>query len=868
MSTDISTSRADDQHEHPWQSTLVRVAVCWMIGIVLSDTLGGHVWWWLGAVAVVCVVVLIMAGLRRSRGVRTWACVAIVLLGAAWTVVRVHHIPGDHILRFVGETSQLARVVGVVEGDSHITSPHRGAFGQFTYKTPGTLFVLRVERIVVDGWLQPACGRVLGKVQQADHRVRDGMRIEATGWLAALDGPANPGERDYRAVMKRNGVDGRLTMRSRGNWRLINPPPAVKRIGLSRARFADAAQWSLRLGLDDGPQRVAFLEKILLGRRGAPLDEVTEQFRKVGLAHLLSISGAHLGMLLLVVWAAVRLALPHPAWSAVAVLIVLVLFMCVVPWRVPIVRAATMAALFCVVQLTGRPLAPLAVMALAATIILIWLPTDLFEPGFQLSFGVVTALVLWTRPMSDGIFPPTFESGHELRAATAVGRWGASFLAANVVAFIVALPLVAYHFRFISPLTIVLTMLAFPVVTALLTLGYFKIIVGVLFPSAGMALSGPLAWLTDTLLGLVGHAQTWRGSYVELAGQPSVWWTIGALALACATFSGLFRRRRIVLCVTWAMCFVWLPTIGMSPLDKFARGATDDASPIIARLNMFAVGNGSCYLLRTYDIRRDEPATVQRTIMFDCGSQSYWDLGESVIVPALKYLGVTRIDAMFLSHADIDHYGGSLDVIAKVPVDRVYVPPQMLTEAQSHPDRAPAFLIAQLKAHGVPVTAVVRGWSQQWANCGATMIWPPPDLPGVRANDTSLVMKVRAGEHRILFTGDVQGYAMSALLDADADVRAHVCELPHHGSFVNAAPLFLHRAAPRFVLQSSARDRLYHDRWADHFRNDAAQRLITANLGMVELRFHADGTITWSSFRNTATCPVNRAAPVAGTPPQ
>jgi competence protein ComEC len=278
--------------------------------------------------------------------------------------------------------------------------------------------------------------------------------------------------------------------------------------------------------------------------------------------------------------------------------------------------------------------------------------------------------------------------------------------------------------------------------------------------------------------------------------------------------------------------------------------------------------NGYCYLLRTYDIRRDEPATVQRTIMFDCGSQSYWDLGESVIVPALKYLGVTRIDAMFLSHADIDHYGGSLDVIAKVPVDRVYVPPQMLTEAQSHPDRAPAFLIAQLKAHGVPVTAVVRGWSRQWANCGATMIWPPPDLSGVRANDTSLVMKVRAGEHRILFTGDVQGYAMSALLDADAGVRAHVCELPHHGSFVNAAPLFLHRAAPRFVLQSSARDRLYHDRWADHFRNDAAQRLITANLGMVELRLHADGTITWSSFRNTATCPVNRAAPVAGTPPQ
>jgi purine-cytosine permease-like protein len=99
MSTDISTIRADGQHEHPWQSTLVRVAVCWMIGIVLSDTLGGRVWWWLGAVAVVCVVVLIMAGLRRSRGVRTWACVAIVLLGAAWTVVRVHHIPGDHILR-------------------------------------------------------------------------------------------------------------------------------------------------------------------------------------------------------------------------------------------------------------------------------------------------------------------------------------------------------------------------------------------------------------------------------------------------------------------------------------------------------------------------------------------------------------------------------------------------------------------------------------------------------------------------------------------------------------------------------------------------------------------------------------------------
>src|SRR5690606_37239856 len=141
------------------------------------------------------------------------------------------------------------------------------------------------------------------------------------------------------------------------------------------------------------------------------------------------------------------------------------------PWRVPVMRAAVMAGLFAAMYGSGRRVRPMEVMGLAAMIVLVAHPADLFSPGFQLSFGVVSALLLFTQPVSQWLWPTPRWA---LPTAGSVGlRWGADYLAVSLVAFAVALPCVAYHYQMVTPWPVVLSVLAWPIVVAVLAVGYF-----------------------------------------------------------------------------------------------------------------------------------------------------------------------------------------------------------------------------------------------------------------------------------------------------------------------------------------------------------------------------------------------------------
>src|SRR5690606_27722724 len=95
--------------------------------------------------------------------------------------------------------------------------------------------------------------------------------------------------------------------------------------------------------------------------------------------------------------------------------------------------------------------------------------------------------------------------------------------------------------------------------------------------------------------------------------------------------------------------------------------------PAAVRINMIAVGHGSSHLVRLAGDDDHPPYTM----LFDCGSQSYLDVAQRTIVPALQALGVRHIDALFISHANLDHYSGVIDLADAMPIHRVLVPPQL-----------------------------------------------------------------------------------------------------------------------------------------------------------------------------------------------
>lgn len=817
--------------EHAGAGPFTQVALGWIVGTLLA-AIGGSAWIWTMLAAAPLLVMLWFVFKGRDRAARCWGLVALVLIAAACCAGRTRYISEHDIRRFAGEQSQLAQLTGTVSGEPRLTTSRRGAFGAFDYRSPGTVFILDVETIEVRGETRRASGRVLVKIDQADHRVRPGSRVEVIGWLAAISGPVNPGEFDFRAAAARRGIYGRITLSTRGNWTLIDAPASGWWTKL-RAAAARRAADSLRIGMQPDSRRVALLDALLLGRRGGDLEGLDESFRRVGLAHLLSISGAHLGILIWVVWMVVKLLIRQPPRAALVILAVLALYLLSVPARVPIIRAGIMAAIFCIGYATGRRMRPGELLSLACVVVLVWRPDDLFNSGFQLSFGVVAALLTFTGPLGQTIWPDPPVLPAADRTQHLIVRRAADYLAVNIVAYGVAMPLVMFHFQVITPLTILLSMMALPVVTVVLTLGYVKILAGLLLPSVGLMISGPLKWATDTLSGLVDHAATWPGATIELARSPSIMWTAAVLGGVIAWLGGAFvNRRRAMVGVIFVCVAAFMVRPGSAP-------------PPPMRVNMFAVGNGSCYLVRLHDKSSQQTFTV----MFDCGSQQYLHIGPASITPALKASGVRRIDVLIISHADLDHFAGALDVMDHTPVGKVLMTGQQLADAAERPDSASGFLVRSIRQRGLAIEAVSRGWSLAAGGGQLSVLWPPAGFQADRSNDMSMVLTVEGAGRRLLLSGDIQQRAIEGLLAVEPNIAADLCDLPHHGSFVEASPRWLKRVSPQIVLQSSGARRLRVDHWAPLMADTPIKRLITSRDGMVEVDVTDDGAMIVQRFK-------------------
>jgi len=830
-------SLQSDQRTWRRPGLLVVLAVCWGLGVWLGSLWGG-VWLWLVSACFLTVVMLIMA-VGRWWAARGCAWLAVVAVAGGWAVVHQQHAGGDDVARFVGGDPQLARVTGIVDGPTHLIDPRRGIFGRFSYKQPATVFMLGVESIEVDGKPQPAGGKLYARLGQADHRIRAGDRIRVMGWLGAIRGPSNPGQKDFSRYLADRNIRGRISLANRGNWELLQAGADGWWYGLRR-RFREATISSLHLGLGFSPKRSAFLDTILLGRRGGDLADLDEHFRRVGLAHLLAVSGAHLAILLGLVWLVARCLISKPRWVMFWVLMVLGLYLLVVELRVPIVRASVMAVLFGVGRMTGRRMGGMDLLALAAVAVLIWRPGELFSPGFQLSFGVVGALLLFTGRVS-GWLCPWLPAAHQTHGWWVEPvRWGVSYLAVSLIAFFVALPIVAYHFHFISPLSVVISLAAWPLVAVVLAVGYLKMFVGLALPSAGFVMAGPLEWSADGLIGLVKNASSWPGATVYVSGQPSWIWVFLMLGVVGALLSGRLTRWWAVLILAGGVC-VWglLDTPGMTKAAEKMVSQSDQAA---LKLNMLSVGDGSCYLIRL------GTGGGGHTLMFDCGSQAYTDVGVKSIVPALRGMNVSRIDTLILSHANLDHFNGSLAVVDRIGVGRVLVPPQMLAAAQRAPDSAVALLLSHLRRRGMALHGVGRGWGETHGDARLDILWPPGDLTPPSVNDTSLVLSVRVAGRRLILNGDIQQWSLRSLLDLAVDLRADVTDLPHHGSVVAASPEWLRAVGPAVVLQSSGPGRLRADKWAGLLDGLAIKRLVTARAGMVELTIDPDGHIRWDRF--------------------
>lgn len=861
-----------DREEARRPSPLQWFALACIAGVALGRV-GGSVTLWCGAGALTALAAACLprwiSRNRARRGVLalTAALSAFACAAAGWTSVRLHHVAPDNVLAMVRDEPVIVRLAGMVDTTPRLVSARQGALGAFRHQSPGTLFGLRVTGVWIDGQWRSASGRVQARIDEADALIAQGTRIEADGWLSAFTGPTNPGQFDYRPILARQGYAARLTLPSPANWRAAPAtarPGAVGRFAGQLRRSAESQAYAaLHAGVDrDGPA-VQLLDALLLGIRSPDMHDLNEDFRRVGLAHMLAISGAHLAIMTGLVWGLLRLLVPRPPRAAAIVLVVLALYLLAVPPRVPILRAGIMAAAYCGAFMIGRRWRALDPLALALIVVLLWRPQDIVDGGMQLSFGIVAGLIFFV----PRIYKAIVDSSAFIAASDPTRRWLFHFFGGYIiiqfVAFSLALPLAAYHFQIICPLTIPLVILGLPVITLLLGLGYLKIALGLLSPTLGSLLAGPLLWIADTLAGLVGHAARWPGVMIDLAQPVSPWWAAVTAAVVVVVLAGpLWRRPKLAAGLVIA-CAAWLAAGQRPPASLLNTAASRD---VPLRLHMLDVGDGSCYLLRL----AADPSQPPAHVLFDCGSHNIPDVAGHVILPVLRRLGVRQLDAVVISHGDFDHFCGLIDLADALRIEAVWLPPQFRADAVANPADPPAALIEALHQRAIPIRTVTRGHESALGGVKLECLWPPPNWPAEQRNDSSVVLRFTtaaaeaggagAAGRRVLLSGDIQTRGIDALLALEPNLRADVADLPHHGSFVAASPRWLEAVRPDVALQSTRPFRMIRDRWGPLLDALDTERFSTATHGLVEVSIRRDGTIQAAGYlpAPTAAGPARR----------
>ena len=651
------------------------------------------------------------------------------------------------------------------------------------------------RRIVLSWWGAP------GQEPAVVPLLVPGERWQLTVRLRRPRGSANPHGFDYEAWLLERDIRATGHVRARsGNHRLAQTVHAP-RYWVERLR--NGIRERILSALPQDPY-AGVIAALAIGDQRAIPPEQWQTFTRTGVNHLMSISGLHVTMVSGLAFALVygfwrrvpRLVLALPAAKAaiLGALGAALLYALLAGYAVPAQRTVYMLAVVAVALWLGRAESASTVLALALFVVVLVDPWAVLAAGFWLSFGAV-AVILYV-------------------SLGRVGReyWLRSWARVQLAVTLALIPVLLAVFQQVSLVSPVANAIAIPavslVVVPLTLLGVvapFDLVLHAAHLSMALCMA-LLEWLAEF------PSAVWQQH------APSAW----AVVVAVAAVALLLAPR--------GMPGRWLGFVGLLPLFVVTPAPLRAGDVEIVMLD---VGQGVSALVRT----------ARHALLYDTGPPfgPGADSGNRIIVPYLRAAGVSRLDALIVSHDDDDHWGGAASVQQAIPVDLTLT---------SLPDLDPLVLLAG------PAGRCEAGQRWEWDGVRFELLHPTSASYGdrsVRDNDRSCVLKVEAPGGRALLPADIERRSEEELLRRVPErLRAEVLLAPHQGSRTSSTLAFVQVVAPRVVVfPVGYRNRFGHPHRevVRRYAEEGVRIYRTDRDGAVMVSIRSEGSISVTPYR-------------------
>ena len=754
-------------------------------------------------------------------GVVYWAVVVTLA-----TNTTIGEYPSDTVIevtgRIVAPVQQAPdRLVMIIKSDDPATASGAARHVRLTWRTPERLFF-------------------------------QGDRVRFRALLRRPSGSLNPGGFDYAGYLERQGIDASAAVTGAEAVQLLES-------GREHAWWAiwnqfDRWRGSIRLAaIQTLPQPALGLYLgIIIGDRGYLDPELRDQFMVTGTVHLLSISGSHLGLVALVIFAVVRWAMILlPAdWlltlsrritptrmAAVCTIIPVAGYACLAGAELATMRSLLMVTVGLSAIWLGQERRLFHALSAAAVGILLHDPQALFDISFQLSFLSVIAIAGWLSWPSANELEEVPNEPSFLRTCA---RWVRDSVVMSGVVTLVALPLVAYYFNQLPWLGLFTNVVAVPVMGILLVpiglaAGIWQILGGgTLLPLASLN-----QWLLEHFVAAVRLLSRLPGGEWHVAA-PSLltmllfygclglmWQRVGSAAFRLAAGAGV-----LVVLLWWA----WSPRI-FPDGDHF-------------RVTFLDVGQGDSAVVELPDgqvVLIDGGATYER-----------FDMGRGVVAPFLWNRGIRTIDQVIGTHPQLDHVGGLAWVVRHFTVKNYWGLGETREELfyrrlqQSLADRG---LREQVAREGQEILSS--------GPCRMVVLNPPADghldvslqdshVGGHGLNNHSVVTQLICGHHTMLFAADVERDGLSRMTRSRPHDPIEVLKVPHHGAVSSLNRDWLASLHPQYAVFSAGRYNPY--------KHPAAAVLEAyGSEGSTVLRTDRDGGVWFTGGVSAAGLQVHRS---------